>query len=126
MDKAGQLGIGNRLYVHVTSDVGRNPRYNGDNGKDHWSVSSDLLLKRDAPWANRHVGISDYDKTDRRPINFHTLAPDDNGEQLHPTHVLNELRSELGIDQNAIVQQFPLTDERVAIFDPAAATQIQV
>jgi hypothetical protein len=126
MDKADQLGIGNRLYVHVTSDVGREPRYNGGNGKDHWSVSSDLLLQRDAPWANRHVGISDYTKTDRKPINFQTLAPDDNGDQLHPTHVLNELRSELGIGQNAIVQQFPLTDERVAIFDPGVATQIQV
>jgi hypothetical protein len=126
MSRAAQVGIADRLYVHVTSDVGRTPRYNGNNGKDHWPVSSDLLLKANAPWANRHVGLSAANNTGRQPISFQTLAADDNGRLLHPEHVLNELRIELGIDQNQVVQRYPLTDQRFPLFDPGVSSNIPV
>jgi hypothetical protein len=125
MGKAAQVGLANRVYVHVTSDVGRTPRYNGNNGKDHWPVSSDLLLKANAPWANRHVGVSS-DNTGRQPINFQTLAPDNSGRLLHPEHVLNELRIELGIDQNPVVRRYPLTNQRFPMFDPGVSSNIPV
>lgn len=123
--KAGRMGLDDRLIVHVTSDVGRTPHYNSNNGKDHWSVGSDIIMMKNAPWANRIVGWSGP-KHERSRINPTTLEPDTDGILLRPKHVHTQLRALLGIDTNMLSQRYDLGAERVALFDPSVSTGIQV
>ncbi|OOY66253.1 DUF1501 domain-containing protein [Solemya velum gill symbiont] len=58
-EKAEELGIADRIVLHLTSDVGRTPHYNSNNGKDHWSVGSSIVMMKNQPWTNRSVGMTD-------------------------------------------------------------------
>ena len=42
--RAEQMGLADKLYVLVTSDFGRTPKYNSDGGRDHWNVTSALVM----------------------------------------------------------------------------------
>ena len=124
--KATNLGVADRLIVHVTSDVGRRPFYNARGGKDHASVGSDLIMRRNVTWTNRIVGATGpgHEKLAINPV---TLQVDETfGTRLRPSHVQNELRRLLGIDGHPLAQRFPLDAGPVAIFNPNAATGITV
>ncbi|MEN9502358.1 MAG: hypothetical protein RI964_1643 [Pseudomonadota bacterium] len=124
--KAESMGIAERLVVHVTSDVGRTPGYNATNGKDHWSLGSDMIMMKNAPWANRMVGMSDA-KHNRLKLNPSTLQPDaTNGIYLQTKHIHTELRKILGISDHALAKRYDLKAESFALFDPAVASGIQV
>lgn len=123
--KAGLMGLDDRLVVHVTSDVGRTPRYNSNNGKDHWSVGSDIVMMKNAPWANRIVGYSGPGH-ERSRINAKTLEPDANGILLRPKHLHAQLRKVMGIEGDALSQRYNLGAESVPLFDPSVSTGIQV
>jgi uncharacterized protein (DUF1501 family) len=123
--KAESMGLADRLIVHLTSDVGRTPHYNANNGKDHWSVGSEIVMAKNAPWANRIVGASG--ETHRRiKINPSTLAIDSEGVYLRPKHVHAALRQLLGIDQHAHAKRYGLDAEPLALFNPALSTGIKV
>lgn len=123
--KAESMGLADRLIVHLTSDVGRTPHYNANNGKDHWSVGSDIIMAKNAPWANRIVGASGA--THRRTkINPSTLKVDENGVYLRPKHIHAALRQLLGIDQHAFAKRYALDAEPMALFDPSLSTGIKV
>lgn len=123
--KAESMQIADRLIVHVTSDVGRTPHYNSNNGKDHWSVGSDILMMKNAPWADRIVGLSGpgHQKT---KLNPNTLQADESGIYLRPKHIHAQLRKLLGIDGNIFAQRFNLEAENFALFDPSVSSGIQV
>lgn len=123
--KAADLGLADRLVVHITSDVGRTPHYNANNGKDHWSAGSDIIMRQGAAWANRIVGATGP-KHEKRSIDPTTLALNEQGIRITPKHVYNEMRKMLGIDQHGLAQRYPLSVEDVAIFNPAVATGIEV
>lgn len=123
--KAETLGLADRLIVHVTSDVGRTPHYNANDGKDHWSVGSDVIMMKNASWANRIVGASGAGH-ERTKINPSTLAVDENGVYLRPKHVHAALRQLLGIDQHAFAQRYALDAESLPIFDTSLSTGIKV
>jgi uncharacterized protein (DUF1501 family) len=123
--KADSMGLGNRLVVHVTSDVGRTPNYNATNGKDHWSLGSDFIMAKNAPWANRIVGVSGP-AHQRVKINPNTLLPDNNGVYLQTKHIHTELRKLLGIDSHALAQRYSLKAEAMALFNPAVSSGIRV
>ncbi|OQX02152.1 MAG: hypothetical protein BWK73_43660 [Thiothrix lacustris] len=123
--KAEGMGLGDRLVVHVTSDVGRTPGYNATNGKDHWSLGSDFIMAKNAPWANRIVGVSGP-AHQRVKINLNTLLPDNNGVYLQTKHVHAELRKLLGIDSHALAQRYNLKAEAMALFNPAVSSGIRV
>lgn len=123
--KAESMGIAERLIVHVTSDVGRTPGYNSTNGKDHWSLGSDFIMAKNAPWANRIAGISSSTH-ERIKINPNTLLPDTNGVYLQTKHVHTELRKLLGIETHALAQRYDLKAESMALFNPAVASGIKV
>jgi len=123
--KAESMGIADRLIVHLTSDVGRTPHYNANNGKDHWSVGSEIIMAKNAPWANRIVGASG--ETHRRTkINPSTLKVDSEGIYLRPKHIHAALRQLLGIDQHAYAKRYGLEAEALALFDPSLSTGIKV
>lgn len=123
--KAESMGIADRLIVHVTSDVGRTPEYNAGNGKDHWSLGSDIVMMKNAPWANRIAGISGP-AHEKRAINPDTLQLSETGVQLQPRHVQSELRKLLGIDSHALAQRYALKAEPMALFNPAVSSGITV
>ena len=55
---AREKGFADRLTVVVGSDFGRTPRYNADEGKDHWPIGS-VLVMQDAPTVGRSPGWRD-------------------------------------------------------------------
>jgi uncharacterized protein (DUF1501 family) len=108
-DTAEELGIADRLVVMVGSDFGRTPWYNDGQGKDHWPVTSVMLMKKNAPWGNRVIGASD-EGHNTLPLDPVTLqeAPSGNGVVLTPADVQYALRSVAGVENDPVSRRFPL------------------
>lgn len=109
--RAAQMGIRDKLYVLVTSDFGRTPRYNTGNGKDHWNVTSALVVGPGIR-GGRAIGKTDEGQKAMRVSrgNVAQVVPDNdpNGVRIHPSQIHRELRRVLGIDKAAFINQFPL------------------
>jgi len=109
--RAAQMGLRDKLYILVTSDFGRTPRYNTGNGKDHWNVTSNLLFgpgirggravgKSDEGHKALRVAIDDVSKV--LPDN------DNNGQRIKASDIHRELRRVLGVDKADFIKDFPL------------------
>jgi hypothetical protein len=109
--RADQLAIRDKLYVMVTSDFGRTPRYNTGNGKDHWNVSSALVMGPGIK-GGRALGKTDSGHKVLRVVNADVTktVPDDDesGTRLHASHMHGELRRLLGVDKADFIAKFPL------------------
>lgn len=123
--KAEELGISDRLLVHVTSDVGRTPWYNGANGKDHWSSGSSMIMMKNQSWTNRVVGMSGpaHEKVDIDPF---TLQESSTGERLMTAHVHRALRRILGIDAHPLAQQYAFGVPEIDLLNPAVSSPVNV
>ncbi|MBK8262452.1 MAG: DUF1501 domain-containing protein [Nannocystis sp.] len=115
--EAEAVGVANNMVVLVASDFGRTPRYNDGNGKDHWSITSMMLMGKGIP-GNTVIGATD---PGHRALNINpaTLALDEGGIRLEPRHVHKSLRRLAGIDDNEWGNRFPLTipdDEDIRLF----------
>jgi hypothetical protein len=114
--EAKASGVWGNVVIIVGSDFGRTPGYNSGDGKDHWSITSMLLMGKGIP-GDKVIG-----KTTERhnPFNVdpNTLAPvEGGGVRLKPGHVHRALRRLAGIDQNPIVTRFPIKEkEELALF----------
>jgi hypothetical protein len=111
MLRAQQMGIADKLYVMVTSDFGRTPRYNVGDGKDHWNVTS-VLLSGPGIKGGRAVGKSDEGQRAMR-VNRSNVAQtldtnDTNGVRILPQHIHREMRRILEVDKSDFIGQFPL------------------
>ena len=111
MLRAAQLGIKDKLYVHVTSDFGRTPKYNSGNGKDHWNVTSSLVFGPGIR-GGRAIGASD---DGQKALRVATANPsmtlpdtDSSGQRIHSSHIHRELRRVLGVQSADFINQFPL------------------
>lgn len=109
--RAAQMGLRDKLYVLVTSDFGRTPRYNSGNGKDHWNVTSTLVVGPGIR-GGRAIGKSDEGHKAMRVAqgDVTKVVPDSDGggERIHASHIHRELRRVLGVDQAEFIKQFPL------------------
>lgn len=113
MQQAAQMMLRDRVVVVVGSDFGRTPGYNGENGKDHWPITSMMLLAPSRIRGNRVIGGTD-DGLRAYKVDPTTLASDVNGTNpaaitLRPTHIHRALRSLAGVDGSEVAQRFPLT-----------------
>jgi len=100
-----RVGLQDRVTIMIGSDFGRTPFYNQGRGKDHWSVTSMMMIG--APRTGV-IGASD-DRFRARGINPTTLEVDDNSQvRLDPKSVHASLRRMAGIDQSEFARQFPL------------------
>lgn len=109
-DEAERQQIADNLVVVVGSDFGRKPTYNGDNGKDHWFVSSMMLMGTGVP-GGTVVGAS-TDMHDPRMLDPSTLAPTDDeevGVRLQPMHIHKGIRKLMGIEGTDFDTLFPLS-----------------
>lgn len=120
--KSAALGISDRILLRVYSEFGRTP-LNSGNGKDHWSVGSQILMEAAPAWGNRVFGASGPRHQQLR-INTATGAVDaTNGVVIRPRHIHAALRNYLGI--NTTDPRFNLKVPAAEMFDffnPAANT----
>ena len=118
--RAQQMGLRDKLFIMVTSDFGRTPRYNTGNGKDHWNVTS-ALLAGPGIRGGRAIGKTDEGhkalRVGRGNVAQNLSDKDPNGVRIHPSHLHRELRRVLGVDQTPFIGQFPLpaTDDPLAL-----------
>lgn len=105
--KAEELQIRDKLVIVLQSEMGRTPNYNGNNGKDHWSIGSVMFMGAGIQ-GNRVIGATD-EKQFLVPVDPKSLNVNaDSGIRVRPEHVHTALREFAGIDQHAHSQQFPL------------------
>ncbi|HHH11593.1 MAG TPA: DUF1501 domain-containing protein [Sorangium sp.] len=107
--RAQAMGIREKLVVMVGSDFGRSFKINDGNGKDHWSVTSTMLISEQLP-GNRVVGAS-TDAGLAEKISFTSFKPDAAGATLKHGHVHKWLRKWAGIEDAEAVKLFPLKAE---------------
>lgn len=106
-DYAEQLELANRLVVIIGSDFSRTPYYNAGNGKDHWPISSYVVMEKNVRYTNRMVGLTDGGHNALK-INPQTLARDDSkGALIYSNHVHKALRRYLGLENMAAAKLFP-------------------
>ena len=105
---AEQQNIADQLFVVVASDFGRTNQYNATEGKDHWPISSYLIMEKNQEWTDRAIGSTDELHFARR-LNPASLESDPvRGSVLYPRHVHRAIRRYLGIDQSAGALRYPL------------------
>lgn len=115
MDQALALGV--KLRVLVSSDFGRTPGYNDGNGKDHWAITS-MMLMGDGIKGDRVIGGTDEGHNALK-IDPVTLELSTSGIQLKPGHIHRALRKLAGIDANPVVQGFSIKEEEDLPLFPA-------
>jgi len=123
-EKATAMGIESRLVVHVNSDVGRRPSYNGKNGKDHSSIGSSFIMMKNQSWTGRVVGMSgpQHQAVKINPI---SLQEDPNGIYLTTAHVHHTLREILGIENESLSKRFSLNGPSLGLLSSNASSPVK-
>ena len=114
MEEAERQGVADKVVVVVGSDFGRTPWYNDGNGKDHWSITSYLLMGAGIQ-GNRVIGATDGGHVPYT-VNPETLELDPNGIRITPGHVQRSLRKLAGVYATEVDQLFPLAVEDLPFF----------
>lgn len=114
-DEAERMGIAERVIVCIASDFGRTPAYNDGNGKDHWPVTSAILMAKNKSWTNRVIGQTTalHDALALNPADF---SLSENGVMLEPKHIQHALRQLAGITGNSFDTKFPLHGDQFDFF----------
>jgi uncharacterized protein (DUF1501 family) len=109
MEEAERLEIRDKVVIAVGSDFGRTPRYNGTNGKDHWSITSMMFLGAGIT-GNRVIGGSTHEHVPYRvdPSSLETLDVDGPGIRVTPEHVHRSLRRLADIHEHEFSLMNPL------------------
>ena len=108
------MQIADRTTVVVASDFGRTPYYNGGDGKDHWTITSMLVMGANVA-GNRVIGATDSAFNALR-VDPTTLEVSDSGIVLKPAHVQNALRRLAGVENGVGADRFPLAVEELELF----------
>jgi len=107
-------GIADRTTVVMGADFGRTPYYNSGNGKDHWPVTSMMVITPQQT-GGRVFGAS-TNAFLAQPVNLTTGQPDDNGVVLTPEHVNREIRRLMGVGSSPIASNYPINVADFNIF----------
>lgn len=114
MQEAEAAGIADQLYVIVGSDLGRTPWYNDGNGKDHWSVTS-MMLMGPGIRGGRVIGATN-DVQEPFQVDPATLQASSAGVSLTPGVVHGALRRLAGVDQLDASREFSIDDTELNLF----------
>ena len=98
----------------VSSDFGRTPRYNDGMGKDHWPITS-VLMMGGGVQGNRVIGATD-DGVYALPVNSQTLELDPTGEKIQPAHLHASLRARFGVNEHRLSAHYPILSDPLPIF----------
>jgi uncharacterized protein (DUF1501 family) len=111
-----EAGVADKTTVVIGSDFGRTPYYNSGNGKDHWPVTSVMVVHPTGSTKGGKVfGASDYYYRSQT-LDLNSGQANSNGQLLTPAHVNLALRKELGIADNSLALQYPLAVDDFDIF----------
>ena len=110
------FGLADRAVIVVASDFGRTPWFNSKSGRDHWSITSSLIL---AP-SGHSTGGKVFGETNELfkgvKVNPQTGRADESGIELTPAHVNKAIRKFVGIEQFANSIGFGLDVEDIQLF----------
>lgn len=109
MEESAKRGIGDKVVVMAGSDFGRTPGYNSDDGKDHWNITSMLLMGAGIP-QGKLVGKT-TDRHSAVKLDPVTLQESSGGLTLKPGHIHRALRKLAGIDQSEVLKGAGLKEE---------------
>jgi len=108
------LNIADKTTVIIGSDFGRTPFYNDDHGKDHWNITSMILMGAGIP-GNRVIGATTANYTAQKldPTTLKVAANqnDLNAIKLTPAHIHVALQQHFNINSN-----FPLNAPVLPLF----------
>ena len=120
--EAQTRGLADRIVVVAGSDFGRTNKYNVDNGKDHWPITSMMVMGNSVQRVrgNRAVGATTATHT-AMWLNPTTLAPvaanTTGAIRLTPGVVHQSLRNLAGISAStAVTTTYPLTVPTLNLF----------
>jgi uncharacterized protein (DUF1501 family) len=119
--KSGDLGIANRVFIRIYSEFSRSPLINSGQGKDHYSVGTQVLMEATPPaWGNRVFGMSGP-RHQSMKINPATGAADPtSGKVITPRHIHEAVRKYLGFTTTDSRFSFRIpADENFDFFNPA-------
>ena len=111
--EAERTGMADDIVIVVGSDFARTPGYNGGGGKDHWSITSMMLMGKGIP-GNKVVGRTTYHQApwSLDPDTLQPLDPaldPEAGVRLQPAHIHRALRHLAGTDRDERLRDlFPL------------------
>ena len=108
MDEAESMGIADQLYIMVGSDLSRTPYYNENNGKDHWSIGSVMLMGPGIP-GGKVIGATDHTQNPLT-VDPTTLELNPDGIRINPGHIHAALREVAGITDHANSAQFKVSE----------------
>jgi uncharacterized protein (DUF1501 family) len=111
-----EAGIADKTTVVIGSDFGRTPYYNSSSGKDHWPVTSMMVMHPQGSGKGGKVFGASTDKFRSQALDLNSGQASANGKLLTPAHVNLALRKELGIHDNTFATRFPLNVDDFAIF----------
>jgi len=108
-----QQSIDSNTVIYCGSDFGRTPGYNMGNGKDHYAVSSMMVMGAVGGKkikGNRVVGMTDerHSPIDINPDTFEEQA---GGKRMKPGHIQNAIRRLAGIEESDVARLFPTTEK---------------
>jgi len=122
IQEAELRGLSDRIVLAIGSEFGRTNKYNKNNGKDHWPVTSMMLMGNSVQkiGGNRVIGATD-DLQKSVKIDPNTLLPDFDGLndlaiKLTPAPIHHALRQLSGVDQTLEALRFPLLGSNLRIF----------
>ena len=109
-------GIADRTLIMVASDFGRTPWFNNRSGKDHWSMTSNLIITPEG----HQTGGKVFGETDEffkaKKVDINTGRADESGVEITPAHVNKAVRKYLGIEGFASAAGFDISVEDINLF----------
>ena len=109
-------GIADKTTIVIGSDFGRTPYYNSGNGKDHWPITSVMVLHPTTTNTGGRVFGASTNDFRAQKINRQTGLADSAGDTLGPQHVNNALRELMGIQNSPLIADYPLNANPFNIF----------
>ena len=113
MQQAEELGLADRILLLIGSDFGRTPWYNEQDGKDHYSITSMMMMGPGID-GGRVIGSTD-DSLVPDLLDPDTLELSDDGIRITPAHIHATLREYLGVDTREVAGAWPLQDDALPL-----------
>ena len=111
-----EAGIAEKTTVVIGSDFGRTPYYNSGNGKDHWPITSMMVMHPEGSIKGGKTFGSSTKMFRSQKLDLNNGGMNNDGQLLTPAHVNSALRKELGIADNTLAVRFPLNVDDFDIF----------
>jgi hypothetical protein len=112
-NEAERLQIADKVVVMLSSEMGRTPKYNAGNGKDHWSITSAVLMGAGIP-GGRVIGgtTENVEAMKIDPDTFALKDPKDpTGVLITPAMIHDALRIKAGV-KDEFRRTFPIYPEK--------------